>query len=338
MHGSAAATNKAQSAICADSATPNLTHTPDLDSMNNGMQVSLVTGHEYTSSGTGGMPSDIHRQRTDPLQRSFLGLLDSRPTLYLLSNCYPGKMWSDTESMELANEKDIANIQNWASVGIPDILAYTNNKATIKVMRRILGRLCGQGPTILTIGGHTTPIQGKDTYITADCCKEGQQTPSRGLSFQDMRDLVVSNPKTGPLLITTDACGFTNFLSGANGYWEKTQYYSPDGWDKDQCVASSMVNVWNPKLHMASTAPEEKSFEFRSRGGIFTSVFCGVPLAEELTLGERFTRIRLEVNQFLSEYSSMKGIVPPLTQQPYIYSSCEFDLNDKRLLQNLGFC
>ncbi|KAG9078062.1 hypothetical protein FS749_009982, partial [Ceratobasidium sp. UAMH 11750] len=154
----------------------------------------------YSSSSTGSISSDIGRQRTDPLQGSLLGLPSLRPALYLLSNCYSGKTWSDKESMELANEKDIANIENWASVGIPSIPAYTNNKATIKVMREILGRLCGQGPTILTIGGHTMSIQGKSTYITADCCKKGEQVPTRGISFQEMRDLIVSNPETSPLL------------------------------------------------------------------------------------------------------------------------------------------
>ncbi|KAG9092580.1 hypothetical protein FS749_015604 [Ceratobasidium sp. UAMH 11750] len=88
---------------------------------------------------------------------------------------------------------------------------------------------------------------------------------------------------------------------------------------------------------MASTAPGEESLEFKSQGGIFTSIFCSVPLAEELTLGERLARIQLGVNKFLSEYSSKKGLASPLTQQSYIYSSCEFDLNDKCLLQNLGF-
>ncbi|KAG9078066.1 hypothetical protein FS749_009973, partial [Ceratobasidium sp. UAMH 11750] len=154
----------------------------------------------YSSSSIGSMSSDIGRQRTDPLQGSLLGLPGLRPALYLLSNCYSGKTWSDKESMELANEKDIANIQNWAKIGVPSILGYTNNKTTIKIMREILGRLCGEGPTILTIGGHTMLIQDKDTYITADCCRKGEQVPTRGISFRDMRDLIVSNPETSPLL------------------------------------------------------------------------------------------------------------------------------------------
>ncbi|KAG8742562.1 hypothetical protein FRC10_001276 [Ceratobasidium sp. 414] len=71
-------------------------------------------------------------------------------------------MWSDMESMELANDKDIESIENWASIGIPDIPAYTDGKVTAKTM--------------------------------------------------DMRSLLVSNPGINPLLIMTDACGFTNFL------------------------------------------------------------------------------------------------------------------------------
>ncbi|KAG8737446.1 hypothetical protein FRC12_017158 [Ceratobasidium sp. 428] len=105
--------------------------------------------------------------------------------------------------MELDNKKDIARVQNWASAGIPQILAYTNNNTVIKVMEKILRRQCGQAPTILYIGGHTMLIKGKDTYITADC-EEEQPVPDRGVSFQRMRSLLLSNRETNPLLIITD--------------------------------------------------------------------------------------------------------------------------------------
>ncbi|KAG9121075.1 hypothetical protein FRC07_003111, partial [Ceratobasidium sp. 392] len=157
------------------------------------------------------MAADLQRQRTNPLGASLLGLFTE---LWVLGNRYEDKLWPDTnppEPMRLANEKDIAGIEKWASrIGPGRLRAARDENVGTQRMRQVLRRCGKEVPTILHLSGHTTEIQGKKSYLPSDC--GGSEVKLRGISFTDMRSWLLSGQKTAPLLVITDACDFTNFL------------------------------------------------------------------------------------------------------------------------------
>ncbi|QRV81217.1 ICE-like protease (caspase) p20 domain protein [Ceratobasidium sp. AG-Ba] len=204
--------------------------------------------------------------------------------------------------MKLENEKDAIAIAKWAGC-IRSAVIGERLQVDTKTMRGIL-RYCGkEAPVILYIGGHTmnTP-QGK-IYLPADCCIDGENIPSRGIAFTDMRKMLFQKDKIQPMLLVTDACDFTNplelpfvlRLDGKRGRWEKTEYYLEGNPKVKQSV-----------LHFASTKPAGLSYSFKF-GGIFTREFCNVGLDEGLTLTERSAKIQECIDKYMREYQAMNG-------------------------------
>lgn len=220
--------------------------------------------------------------------------------------------------------RDRKNITRWARRIPNPQFGIGKTNARSEVIRQSL-RAPRTSSTVIYFAGHVENCNNELYYLSADL---GYIKP-RGISFSEIRELLLEDSTPRPLLLITDFCECENILrlpyvlfdDGVNAHWEEIKACDPLSWATEKQM-----------LHFAATDVGQAAQEFKSTGGLFTNKFCKIPPHEEMTLLERSRDIQMRMDRFLKEYAAMKGSEVPIVQQHRIYSSHKLDLTDVHVL------
>ncbi|KAF8603383.1 hypothetical protein BDV93DRAFT_523440 [Ceratobasidium sp. AG-I] len=149
-----------------------------------------------------------------------------------------------------------------------------------------------------------------------------------------MSRLISIDPKPEPLLLVTDICYCTNILrlpyvlrhEDGGSFWEETGDCAPSEWPSNKRM-----------LHFAATSEGQTAHEFKSTGGIFTREFGNIPPRARVTLATRSKSIQEGMDAFFVKYEKGKP-GEHIVQQHQVFSSHKYDLDNKKLFHDLGFC
>ncbi|CAE6477066.1 unnamed protein product [Rhizoctonia solani] len=148
--------------------------------------------------------------------------------------------------------------------------------------------------------------------------------------LKTIRQLLLKDPHSAPLLFITETCQCNNYLrlpymlefKGNEVRWKKTEYYD------------SFVRNSNDIVHFAASSPEELALSFPSIGAVFTKALYNIEInsSKQLSLKDIARQLRGNVDKILKNPTSSGEI---RTQRPMIYCSREMD--DPDFFKALGF-
>ncbi|CAE6344843.1 unnamed protein product [Rhizoctonia solani] len=165
------------------------------------------------------------------------------------------------------------------------------------------------------------------------CADENQirtvlQTPRKlstaiYLRLKTIRQLLLKDPSSAPLLFITETCQCVNYLrlpfllefEGDEARWVKTEYYD------------SFIENSSDIVHFAATSPEEFALSFPSIGAVFTQALCNIKIdpSKQLSVKDIARQLRGNVGKILKDPTSSGEI---RTQRP---------MDDPDFFKALGF-
>ncbi|EUC64515.1 ICE-like protease (caspase) p20 domain protein [Rhizoctonia solani AG-3 Rhs1AP] len=301
----------------------------------------IFSGHGKTS-GVG------RPKRSPSLLGSFTGIL--HPQYYILTNGYPAYAdHPNSESRNMAIDqgsigRDIRGLSYLFKKLDPeaDIKIYCDRKkyscADENQIRTVL-QTPRKLPTAIYLGGHTEntgltaqnqPTCDRLAYAPADYIEDSPSGQDKLISYETIRQLLLKDPSSAPLLFITETCKCDNYLrlpfllefEGNEARWVKTEYHD------------SFIGNSSDIVHFAATSPEEYALSFPSTGAVFTQALCNIKIdsSKQLSVKDIARQLRGNVGKILKDPTSSGEI---RTQRPMIYCSREMD--DPDFFKALGF-
>ncbi|KAB5591195.1 hypothetical protein CTheo_5369 [Ceratobasidium theobromae] len=289
--------------------------------------------------------SNVPRDEHSSLHGSFgaAGLI--HPHIYMLVNGYPG----GSRVIQSAN-LDIETMRCWIKLlGQLVVKVYSDDpdhKPANNHNMCLVLQTPRPTPTLYYISGHVLPSDGQRVYVPSDGLSGSDLIPGRGITYLQMRNLLMTPHSSGALvdrfrsvpfdvLIVTvmKMCRCENILELPYVWWyedgqvkcEKTKHH---GKFKGDSV---------PMVHFAATGPEAEAVWFPSWGAVFTKAFHKIDPSKGLSLKAIVKWIQLKMDLVVDDWNSGRrdGDQRLLPQRHMVYTSRKFGNED--FFKTLGF-